>query len=146
MKIIRNSIVLGLVLAAGAATAQDKPRPTNPAVQARVEVMDTIRRNTAVLGDMASGKSAFDAAAAQAAQGALADAAGQIAVRFEAPETDPASEARPEIWHNWDDFVTRAEVLVTAAEALDASDLGSLQAGMRDVGGTCRACHSDYRM
>lgn len=143
MKPLTKAFAACLIIAAGAAGA--KEGVTNPVVKERMDLMQVVRVNTATLGDMASGKTSFDAAAAQAAQTALAGAAAQIPAKFEPQETDPVTDALPAIWTNWDDFVSKGEALLAAAEALDASSLDGVRAGMGDVGGSCRACHSVYR-
>lgn len=145
MTFLSRALCAALVLAAGAAIAQEK-EPQNPAVKARVEVMHAVRANTGILGDMASGKAAFDAAKAEAAKAALAAAAADIAPKFEAQETDPASEAKPEIWANFADFTAKAKSLEEAATMVDASSAETLKAGMGAIAGTCKACHSIYRM
>jgi cytochrome c556 len=68
-----------------------------------------------------------------------------IPAKFQAEETDPVDEAKPEIWLMFDDFTTQAGALVSAAEALDATSLAGLQAGMGAVGGSCQSCHQAYR-
>ncbi|WP_126974949.1 c-type cytochrome [Frigidibacter oleivorans] len=133
-----------IILAAGIASAQDTA--SNPVVKERIDLMGVIRVNTGTLGDMASGKAPFDAARAETAKAALAEAAAQIPARFEPQETDPVSEARPEIWTNWDDFVAKAQMLQTAAEGIDTGSLDGVKAGMGAVGGVCRECHTPYRM
>ena len=67
-------------------------------------------------------------------------------MKFEKAGVDPASESKPEIWTNWDDFVKKANDLNAAATALDASTLEGVQAGMGAIGGACKACHTAYRM
>ena len=140
---VAKVLSLSLILVAGAASAKDGV--TNPIVKERMDLMQTIRANTGVLGDMASGKTAFDATAAGTARAGLAAAAAMIPAKFEAEETDPVDEAKPDIWMMFDDFTTKAEALATAAEALDATTLASLQAGMGGVGVACQACHTAYR-
>ncbi len=95
---------------------------------------------------MAGDKAAFDAAAAEAAKAEHVAVSAEIAAKFEAQATDPESEAKPEIWTNWDDFVAKANDLNTAAAALDASSLDGVKAGMGAIGGACGACHKAYRM
>src|SRR5690606_23182662 len=102
----------------------------NPVVKERMDLMQTIRVNTGTLGNMASGKEAFDPAAATAAKTALAAAAAEIVVKFQANEDDPVSEGSPKIWEDYAGFTTRAEALVTAAEAVDVASLDGLKAGM----------------
>ncbi|MFN3936353.1 MAG: c-type cytochrome [Gemmobacter sp.] len=138
-----KTLALCLVLAGGAAVA--KEGVTNPVVKERMDLMQTIRANTGVLGEMAQGNRAFDADAAATARANLAAAAAQIPAKFEPQETDPVTDALPGIWENFPDFTTKAEALATAAEGLDTASLDSLRAGMGAVGGACRECHTVYR-
>lgn len=142
MKFLTRTLAFGLIALAGAAAAQ---QAANPVVRDRMAAMDTIRVNTGVLGNMASGRAAFDADAAIAAKTALAAVAAELPALFEAPETDPLSKASARIWSDYAGFTREAEVLLTAAEALDTSSLDGIKAGMGAVGGTCRACHQAYR-
>jgi cytochrome c556 len=143
MKLAFVAIAAALTFSVGAAAAKDGV--TNPVVKERMDLMQVVRANTATLGDMAGGKTAFDATAATAAKTALAAAAAQIVAKFQANEDDPVAEGRPEIWTDFAGFTTKAEALVTAAEAVDVASLAGLQAGMGAIGGTCKACHEAYR-
>lgn len=142
MKFVTKAIVAGLILTAGVAFAKS----TDPDAMARQALMGTIGMNTKVLGDMAGGKVAFDAAAAEVAKTALAEAAGKIAATFEPQGTDAESKAKPDIWTNWDDFLVKADGLAKAATALDATTVEGVQAGMAGVGGACKDCHMKYRL
>lgn len=142
MKFATKGLVAGLMLVAGVAIASEA---ADPAVKARQELMETIGGSMKVLGDMAGGKSAYDAAAAEAAKAAMVTAAGEIAAKFEPQATDPKSEAKAEIWTNWDDFVAKGNDLSTAAGALDVSSPETIGAGMGAMGGACKACHTAYR-
>ena len=143
MKISRIAFLAGL-FAAGLAQAEGSP--TDPAAIARENLMRTIGGSAKVLGDMAGGKAAFDAAGATAAKDALIAAAGSIPSVFETQGADdPESKAKPEIWTGWDGFVAKADALKAAATALDVASLEGTQAGMGAVGGVCKDCHSTYR-
>ena len=143
MKIARIALV---ALALGGTVAHAEGDRTDPDAIARAKLMATVGMNTKVLGDMAGGKTTFDAAAAATAKAALSEAAGQIATVFENQGgEDPADEARPEIWTNWDDFIAKAGDLKTAADGVDVASLDGIKAGMGAVGGTCKACHQSYR-
>lgn len=144
MKLMTKGLIAGLILVAGVAVAKEGVQ--DPTVKARMDLMGTIGMNTKILGDMATDRTAFDAAGAQAAQAALVAASADIAAKFEPQATDPVAEAKPEIWTNWDDFVAKGEALNAAAVALDPSSLDGVKAGMGAIGGTCRDCHSLYRM
>ena len=118
----------------------------NPVVRKRMDVMKEIKGAMGVLGGMAKGAIAFDAAAAGAAQNTLIEQSGMVATTFEANETDPKSEALPAIWENWDTFVEMADDLTFAAEGLDATSLDGVRGGLGNIGASCGACHKKFRM
>lgn len=141
---VRKLAFAGLILAAGVAYAEVEP--TDPNVIARQDLMKTIGGATKALGDMAGGKVAYDAAAAEAAKATLVAASADIEAKFTPTTTDPAEEAKPEVWTNWEDFLVKAKGLTDAATALDTGSAESIGAGMAGVGGACKACHTTYRM
>jgi cytochrome c556 len=143
MKIISKVFVVTLALSAGVAFAKDGVQ--DPTVKARMDLMGTIAMNTKTLGDMAGGKTDFDATAAAAAKAALSAAAADILVKFEQEADDPVSEARPDIWMNWDGFAEDAGALGAAADAMDVASLDGIKAGMGAIGGSCKDCHTDFR-
>ena len=118
----------------------------NPAVQKRMDVMKEIKGAMSVLGGMAKGAIAFDAAVAGAAQNTLIEQSGMVATTFEANEKDPKSEALPTIWENWDTFVEMADDLTFAAEGLDTTSLDGVRGGLGNIGASCGACHKKFRM
>ena len=138
-------LILGAVLSAGAAFAEEER--TDPNAIARAELMESIGKNIGIIGDMAGGKAAFDAAAAEGAKAALIEATGKIEATFkDQGAADPASEAKPEIWANWDDFLKKATAASDAAGALDVASLDTIKAGMGALGGACKDCHTTYRV
>ena len=143
MKFLTKSLIAGLIMVGGIAFAQSKA--TDPDVKARQTLMDTNGGAAGVLGGMASGKTAFDATAAAAAKAMLIANAAQIPVVFKTNATDPESHAKAEIWTSWDDFAAKAADLGKAAEALDATSLDGVKAGMGAIGGACKACHTTYK-
>ena len=119
----------------------------NPAVLARMDAMKAIGDATKVLGEMAKGATAFDAATAQAAAAEIAAHAAETPALFEAPETDAKSEALPGIWEDFADFTAKASALEARADTL-ASGLETpddLNAGLGQLGEACTACHKAYR-
>ena len=144
MKFVK-AVVIGAVLISGAAFA--KGDRTDPNAKARSDLMRVVGQNTGILGDMAGGKTPHDAAAAEAAKAALIEAAGQIETAFkDQGAADPASEAKPEIWANWEDFLANAKMLGDAAGAMDVSSAETIGAGMGALGGACKDCHTDFRV
>ena len=137
---------LAAVLALTATVAVAAEGVQDPLVKARQDLMGSIMRHTMTLGDMASGKNAFDASAAAAAREGLVAAAADIPVKFETRADDPKSEAVVDrLWANFADFAAKGAALGSAAGALDAASLAGVQAGMGPTGAPCRDCHSTYR-
>lgn len=137
-------VLAGLVLATGLTLAH--AAATDPNVIARQDLMKVVGGSTKTLGDMAGGKVAFDAAAAQAAKDALVAASLDIEAKFMTATTDPEQDSRPEVWTNWEDFLVKAKALTDAATALDPASTESIGAGMAGVGGSCSSCHKAYRL
>jgi cytochrome c556 len=144
MKFVK-AIVIGAVLTAGAAFAEGDR--TDPNAIARSDLMKLIGKNTGILGGMAKGEAAYDAAAAEGAKAAIVEAAAKIEETFkDQGGADPASEAKPEIWANWDEFLMDAKALGDAAGAMDVASAESIGAGMGALGGACKDCHTDFRV
>jgi len=143
MNFTAKTLVAGLFLFAGAAMATEA---TDPDVIARETLMKTIGMNTKVLGEMAGGKMEFDATKAAQAKAALIAASADIKAKFTAQATDPVSEAKPEIWTNWDEFLKKGMALNAAATALDVASVEAIGAGMAGVGGACKDCHTTFRV
>jgi len=144
VKPLTKTIVAGLMLCAGMAVAETAA--TDPAVIARQDLMKSFGGAAKTLGEMAGGKVAYDAAAAEAAKATLTAGAAEIAAKFETNAADPGSEAKPEVWTGWEDFVAKAKALETAATAVDTSNAETIGAGMGAIGGACKDCHVSYRM
>ncbi|MGI3186596.1 c-type cytochrome [Nioella aestuarii] len=145
-KLTRLSATLGLIALATAALAHQNVQ--NPAVQARMDNMTAMARQMEVIGNMARGQAAFDAEAANAALGMISGQANQVIDLFEAPETDPQSEARAGIWDNFTNFSSLAQELelLTAELSGTIEDQSTLVHALRRVGASCSGCHEDYRI
>ena len=91
MKAIK-AMLISAIFAAGAVYAQEEEaEPTDPQAIAREELMKMIGQNIGILGDMAGGKAAYDATAAEAAKAVLIEATGKIEATFtEQGAPDPA--------------------------------------------------------
>ncbi|WP_102109956.1 c-type cytochrome [Oceaniglobus roseus] len=132
------TLALGAVLANAA--AHEDP------VEARQKLMKSIGDQVKILGTQAKAGDAYDAEAAHAAAMTLSEASTQIPAAFETNVIEGDSEALPKIWENYDDFTKKADALHTAAmTATEAGDATAMAAAMKDIGGACKACHSEYR-
>jgi cytochrome c556 len=108
--------------------------------------------NIGVLGNMARGNTEYDAEAAQTAANNLVTMS-QIDQSFHWPEgTDnfalDGTRALPAIWENLPDVIEKWQAFGSAAEglaAVAADGLEPMRAALGPVGGTCGACHDDYR-
>lgn len=134
---------LALALVAGAALAE--PEVADPTVKKRVEAMQLLKAQTAVLGDMAAGKVAYDAAKAEEAAAAILATADAIELLYEDRALDPASDALPEIWNNPAEFRQKANRLYKAAMGVDASSAAAIGGSMQALGAACKDCHGRFR-
>lgn len=142
----RKPIAFGLALVtATAALAHEGVQ--NPAVKARMDAMSAIAENMKRLGQMAKGSIEFDATMARSTAAAIAEHAVATPALFEVNETDPKSEARPEIWSNFEDFAAKAIELENIAIRFSTSinQQADLNAAMGALGANCKSCHSAYR-
>lgn len=139
--------LMAATLALGATAALAHTGVKNPAVMARMNGMSAISDNVKVLGTMAKGQIAFDAATAQAAARAISTHSAESVALFTPQETDPKSEARAAIWTDFDDFSAKATDLETLAAGLaeTITTVDDVKAAMRPLGASCKACHSLYR-
>ena len=113
MRTFAKTLCISALLMTGAAFAA--VTATDPDVIARKDLMKTIGGAAKTLGGMASGEVAHDAAAAEAAKQAMIAAAAEIEAKFTNNAADPASEAKPEVWTNWNDFLAKGKALGDAA-------------------------------
>jgi cytochrome c556 len=81
-----------------------------------------------------------------AAMSNLADIAPSI---FPAGSGGGKSEALPAIWENPDEFKLRMDDFVKAAKAMNEAvaggEMGSIGAGLQNLGKSCKGCHDDFR-
>ncbi|WP_068109558.1 c-type cytochrome [Tropicimonas marinistellae] len=134
---------IAALLVAGAAFAHQDV--SNPAVLARMQGMSAINDAMKTLSAMVKGDATFDADAAAGARAKLVAEIDAMPGLFAAPETDPKSEARPEIWTDPATFAARIDASRVAVAALDTATLESLAAGFTTVGLSCKGCHDSFR-
>ncbi len=141
----RLGSAFALTALAGAALAHGGV--TNPAVMARMEAMSTIAAEVKALTLMARGEVDFDAGEVAARMKAIAATGTEVPVLFEAPETDPKSEASPAIWASYPEFAMRAAAMVEAARAgAAAADAFALDEALGALGQTCKSCHGSFKI
>lgn len=59
------------------------------------------------------------------------------------------TDAKPEVWQNWDDFVAKANAVNVASTELAAAAAGgdtrAMMPAVKALGDACRGCHNEYR-
>lgn len=143
MKPIANTLTLGLMLIAGIALAKEGVK--DPGVKLRMDTMDTIAMNMKLLANMAGGKMDFSAGDADSAKAAVLAATKKIPDVFKGHDMDPASDALPVIWTQWDDFTKKADATHMAVALIDTDTQDQLQSSLGQVAKACKDCHTTYR-
>lgn len=120
---------------------------TNPAVMARMHGMTVIAAQTKVLGQMAKGQTEFNSEKAGEALTVISAEARKIPGLFKAEETDPKSEAKDDIWSDFDDFSAIAKELeaISLKRAGDINNIADVRVALNNIGASCKACHKKYR-
>lgn len=141
-----------LAAAAALATAALPALANEGAIKARQGQFQMLALNLGVLGTMAQGRTAYDAAAAQEAADNIFHLSRntQLGMWPEGSDNGAAANTRalPAIWANNADFLTAYAALQTGAEAMRAAagtDLAALQGAMGGLAGACQACHQQFR-
>lgn len=147
MKLTLKNTTLALALVGLGTAALAHTGVTNRDVMARMMVMSTIGDQMKLIGSMAKGEAAFDAAAVNAALIEIAAQSAQIPSMFETRAVDPKSEALPVIWERFDTFTQRAKDAEATAERLagTVTAANDLVPVLQQVGETCKACHATFR-
>jgi len=144
--------VLAAALSLGLAqrlAAEDSP--LEAAVEYREAVMNVLGWNIKAMGAMAKGEVAFDKDRFRALAGELAAASHHDVLAGFPEESDgyEGSDAKSEIWLNWDDFKAKLEDLRGESARLATVAAGGDEAATKEqfqkTAGACKACHKEYR-
>ena len=118
-------------------------------VKERMDLMKGQQDAMKLIGEMAKGKTPFDAAKASAAAREIETTAKQIHKLFPEGSDGGPSEALPAIWGQWDRFSGDADDLAEVAGALvnsfDGSTHDDWKAEFKRVTNACKSCHQDFR-
>ena len=137
----------GSFLLAGIATYAGAHEGATGVVNERMDLMKRQQRDVKLIGEMAKGKTAFDAVkAAEAARDIGVTSAKTPGLFPEGSDGHP-SEALPSIWQEWDHFTKSAEELKQSAAALEqALTRGQdWKRAFQAVTDGCKGCHQDFR-
>jgi len=106
--------------------------------------------NIGPIGAMVKGEKPFDAEEARMRASRLEQIAPMIAEGYPpGSQSGAPTKAKPEIWQNMDDFRQKVADMEAATTKLVAAtetgDVKQVGAALGVVGGTCKACHDQYK-
>jgi cytochrome c556 len=143
---LAGALLLGMGMTIGA-DAQNKP---GDVVHYRQDIMGVIGWNVAPLNAMVKKKIAWDSAAFAMRAERLQFLSTQVREGFQNSSNGGVeTDAKSDIWDNFDDFKSKLDDLVVETKALsDAAKTGD-ETKMRDqfkkTTDTCKACHDKYK-
>jgi len=118
-------------------------------VKERMDLMKGQQKQMKLIGDMAKGKTSFDAAKAAAAARDLGTTTKKVPDLFPEGTSGHPSEALDAIWKEWDHFTANAKDAEAAANELASSLDGAggqdWKPAFQKVTDACKSCHQDFR-
>ena len=135
------------IIFASAVSAGHSQTPDN-AIKARQEIMSFIGSQMRTLSGMARGSVEFDADRAKLIGSALVPMAAALPNLFPAgSETGSNTEAAPAIIDDMEGFTVQSAALSNAARSVAAAaNADQFAEAFGELSGTCRSCHSKYRV
>jgi cytochrome c556 len=118
-------------------------------VKERMDLMKRQQNDLKLIGEMAKGKTPFDADKAAEAARDVGATAKKIHELFPEGSAVHPSDALPAIWTEWDRFTGNADALANTANGLAATletPAGQdWKAGFQKLTDACKSCHQDFR-
>ena len=116
-------------------------------VKERMMLMKAMADNTKLIGQMLKKQKPFELSEVKRALEQLASLSLQTPTVFEVNATDPKSEAKQNIWDEFDEFTKLSNELAknTSELAILVENIDDLRPTLMKVSEGCKACHSKYR-
>ena len=116
-------------------------------VKERMLLMKAMAENTKLIGQMLKKQTPFELNEVKRALEQLSSLSLQTPTVFEVNATDPKSEAKPNIWDEFNEFTKLSNELAksTSDLAILVKDIDDLRPTLMKVSKGCKACHSKYR-
>lgn len=148
-RLMQTVLITCLLATGGASTSGMAQESTQAAIDFRESVMTAFKWYLGPMGAMAKGKIPFDAARFRSRADGLANAT-RLDVAEGFPEGSIAeSEAKAEIWDNWDEFLGKYQSLQEEAVKLQqvaaSGDEQAMMAQFKRTAETCGGCHKKFR-
>ncbi len=146
----KKLFLVATIAAATAWPAAAQFQKPEDAIKYRQSVFTVMANHFGRVAAMAQGRVPFDAKAA-AANAALANELAPLAFTAFGAGTDKGlpNRSKPEIWSNAAGFKAKADDMIAAMAKVDAAaktgNLDQIKAAVGPVGGSCKACHDDFR-
>jgi cytochrome c556 len=149
MKKLIVSAALGSLILASTAGAQQRD-PIADQIDYRQSVYTLVAAHFGPIGAMMRGRADFDLAALQSNANTLAAITPLALNAFTLESHGENSDALPGIWENRADFDEKMNNLQMgmaglAEAAQTATGIDDMKEAFGNVGGTCKACHDEYR-
>ena len=142
-KLTMISIASALLCAPIYASAQNEA-----VITYRQKVMGSIGANMGAIGDILKFSLPYTANIARHA-GQINAAASLIPSAFENNVAEGMTDAKSEIWDNWEQYEKYAQDLESAAgdlaRAAESDDEIETMTAVESLGGACKQCHDDFR-
>jgi cytochrome c556 len=147
---MRKTLISLLTTAVLAGPTMAAESPTEKAIEYRQAVMTVVGANFKPMGAMIKGELPFDAAVfARHASDLAAVASVDILRGFPEDSEGEDSDAKPDIWLDWEDFKGKMDDMVRESAALAkvaaGNDKAAIKAQFGKTGKTCKACHKAYK-
>lgn len=146
MTTFRMALAAALCLSVNCAVAQVKPAD---AARYRHEAFHVLLWNWMPLVNTVRGKTPYNQAEFAKYAKRVSHIAPMLLEGFVEGSGGGNSEAKPEIWSNWNDFKAKMNDLERESAALarvaKANDFAKAKAQFAKVGETCKACHDLYK-
>ena len=116
-------------------------------VKERMMVMKEMANTTKIIGQMLKKQTPFELNEVKEALEKLSSLSLQTPTVFEVNATDPKSEAKQNIWDEFDEFTKLSNELAknTSELANLVENIDDLRPTLMKVSEGCKACHSKYR-
>lgn len=111
----------------------------------REATMKEVGKAMKALAEIAKG-APYDAAIVEQNTAAMATAFEKFGTLFPAGSETASKASSPDIWANLDDFNTLRTNAQTAAIAVKTSGEAGFKAAFGELGASCKACHTKYRL
>ena len=132
-------LISGLALAHSGATG---------IVKERMDAMGEIAKSMKIIAKMVKGESSFDAEQSRLAAKTIETHSREVLNLFPEGSIHGPSEARPEIWTDWETFSQIAKEMETSASTIaeNASSLNAIKPHFIALSKTCSSCHEKFRL